>query len=106
MNDDVMVSVRPADDTTSVLSVTMLWAIAIRDDGSPDVDAIDYEGERGPFWLVFVDKVAIRPDRPLPLPYVMAVFERAVRDFPGQEIGVAPCTAEDLANARITPERI
>jgi hypothetical protein len=101
VNDDVIVHVRPADDTTSVLSVTMLDAIAVRDDGSPDVDAIDYSRERGPFWLVFVNKVALDPEHPLPEQRVDAAFHRAVREHPGQEIGVAPCTPEDLANAGI-----
>ncbi|MEV1003488.1 hypothetical protein [Nonomuraea sp. NPDC050202] len=62
---------------------------------------IDYSGEPGPFWLVFVNEVAIQPERPLPFRCVMAAFEQAVRDHPGQEIGVAPCGPEDLANAGI-----
>ncbi|MEW1845921.1 hypothetical protein AB0392_48905 [Nonomuraea angiospora] len=66
---------------------------------------IDYSREPGPFWLVFVNKVALEPERPLPFPYVMAAFDRAYRDHPGQEIGVAPCTPEDLANAGITPRK-
>ncbi|MEV4079191.1 hypothetical protein AB0J43_02710 [Nonomuraea fuscirosea] len=66
---------------------------------------IDYSCEPGPFWLVFVNKVAVQPERPLPFPYVMAVFEQAVRDYPGQEIGVAPCTPDDMANAGITPRQ-
>lgn len=63
------------------------------------------ECEHSPFWLVFVNKVALEPERPLPFPYVMAVFEQAYRDHPGQEIGVAPCTPDDLANAGITPRK-
>ncbi|MGR6921213.1 hypothetical protein ACU635_43815 [[Actinomadura] parvosata] len=55
------------------------------------------------YWLVFVDHVAIDPERPLPLLDAAAAFVRAGLNHPGQEIGVAPCGPEDLANAGITP---
>lgn len=62
---------------------------------------IDYERECGPFWFVVVDNVVLDPEHPLPERHVDEAFHQAVRDFPRQEIGVAPCTAEDLANAGI-----
>ena len=66
-------------------------------------EPIDQEHLPGPFWLVFVNKVALNPDRPLLFEQVADAFERAYLDHPGQEIGVAPCTPEDLALAHITP---
>ncbi|TMR90532.1 hypothetical protein [Nonomuraea basaltis] len=66
---------------------------------------IDYERDRGPFWFVVVDNVVLDPEHPLPERHVDDAFHRAVRDYPGQEIGVAPCTPEDLANAGIPTHR-
>ncbi|TYB71173.1 hypothetical protein FXF51_01685 [Nonomuraea sp. PA05] len=57
------------------------------------------------FWLVFVNNVALNPEHPLPLLAAAAAFVQAGLNHPGQEVGVAPCGPEDLANAGTTQER-
>ncbi|SEU46397.1 hypothetical protein [Nonomuraea wenchangensis] len=72
---------------------------------APAAAAIDSSWKSGLFWLVFVNGVALDPEHPLPLLGAAAAFVQAGLDYPGQEIGVAPCTPEDLALAGITPRK-
>ncbi|WP_431928651.1 hypothetical protein [Nonomuraea jabiensis] len=74
--------------------------IKLLPDGSIDPSGIDYTKETGPYWVVFVNNVAVNPDRPLPYAYADHEWKRlagiALQSGGRDRVELVQCTPEEL----------
>ncbi|WP_336214746.1 hypothetical protein [Nonomuraea sp. LPB2021202275-12-8] len=74
--------------------------IKLLPDGSIDPSGIDYQQETGPYWVVFVNNAAVKPDWPLPYAYAAHEWQRiaaqTVENGGQDRVELVQCTPEEL----------